>query len=537
MKDKQAILIMCHNDFYILEKSLELLDNEHFDFYIHVDAKVKDFDFDKYKKIIKRGRLFYTDRINVIWGDYSQIETELLLIKEALNRDNYLYLHLISGSDLPIKSSKEIVKYFEENYPTEFIGYNDFDGIKEHMANRVKYFRSIAPDFRENEETKKTYRDEIEYQKSTGVDRLKTNPFTLRVGSNWFSITSELAEYVLLQESNIREHFSSGYCADELFLQSIVYDSEFFKNVCKKYKNDNENCKRLIDWKRGCPYTFTKNDYDEIMSSTAMFARKFSTSVDKEIIDMIYDKVKQGKDKKVTDMDENKKIAVYYIATGDYKNLFPDFLESLQNLYPSNQKIVKLISDGLEEYKDYEKGKVRVDLCPRINDYPWPIVALYKMWHILENIDKTCDYSCYFNANSIINPHSPICFDLDKLTVSYHSFCSKKWEYDPWQYIDLSKESSAYLENGTYEYVQSGFFFGPTPLIEKMCEEVIQLLKYDTACHIFAQWHDESYLNKWVVQNRNLVDIKHIMTVYKEDLDETRFIYLKNKKEYKIGRK
>ena len=50
------------------------------------------------------------------------------------------------------------------------------------------------------------------------------------------------------------------------------------------------------------------------------------------------------------------KIAVYYIATGKYKVLFPEFLESVHNFYPDNKKIVKVISDGLEEYSDYEKG-------------------------------------------------------------------------------------------------------------------------------------------------------------------------------------
>ena len=41
--------------------------------------------------------------------------------------------------------------------------------------------------------------------------------------------------------------------------------------------------------------------------------------------------------------DSKFKIAVYYIATGNYKNLFPEFLESVQNLFPEHKKIVKLI--------------------------------------------------------------------------------------------------------------------------------------------------------------------------------------------------
>ena len=294
MQKKQAILIMCHNDFYILEKSLELLDNEKFDFYIHVDAKVNDFDYEKFAKIIKKGNIFFTSkRINVIWGGYSQIETELLLIKEALSNNDYLYLHLISGSDLPIKKSTEICEYFEKNYPLEFIGYNDFNDIKEHMKDRIKYFNFIDNNFKNDSEQRTNYIKNINLQKKLGVNRLEDTTFSVRVGANWFSITSELAKYILLNEKFIKQTFSYGYCADELFLQTIVHNSVFFKNVCKQYNNDNENCKRLIDWQRGNPYIFRKSDYNEIMLSTAMFARKFSTLVDKEIIDMIYNELKK----------------------------------------------------------------------------------------------------------------------------------------------------------------------------------------------------------------------------------------------------
>ncbi len=231
-------------------------------------------------------------------------------------------------------------------------------------------------------------------------------------------------------------------------------------------------------------------------------------------------------------MNSDSKIAVYYIATGDYKILFKDFLESLVNFYPSNKKIVKLISDGLEEYNNYEKDNVRVELCPRINHYPWPVVALYKMWIILQNYDYSCEYSCYFNANAIVYMHSSSVFNLNKITASYHSFNSKSELYSPWKYININRNSSAFLENDTYEYVQSAFFFGPNLLFKKMCEEVVELLKYDTRKSFFAQWHDESYFNKWCVLNSDLVDKKYVLTAYKNEVDENRFVFLRNKKEY-----
>ena len=231
-----------------------------------------------------------------------------------------------------------------------------------------------------------------------------------------------------------------------------------------------------------------------------------------------------------------KRIAVYYIATGKYKTLFSDFLESVQNLYPKCIKIVKLISDGLYEYKDYKKGNVVVDLCPRVSDYPWPVVALYKMWHIIDNFDESCDYVCYFNSNSIINEHDDI-FNLNKLTVSYHSFNKKDHPYNPWGPVSIDINSSAYLPNETYEYIQSGFFFGPKDIVYKMCNDILDMIRYDTRRCMFAQWHDESYLNKWCVDNSSLVDKKYIMTVYKEDIDKERFIYLRDKRDYNILKK
>lgn len=236
-------------------------------------------------------------------------------------------------------------------------------------------------------------------------------------------------------------------------------------------------------------------------------------------------------------MNENNiKIGVYYIATGDYKQLFPEFLESVQNFFPPYQKIVKVISDGLEEYASYEKGNVKIELCPRINNYPWPVVTLYKMWHILENFDESCDYICYFNGNATICEHDLDVFDMSKMSVSYHSFNTSNQTYDPWPYINISKDSLAYQENGTYEYIQGGFFFGPKEVIRKMCEEVISMLKNDTGRSIFAQWHDESYLNKWCTLHPELTDKKYILAVYPNEITRTRFVLLRDKRNYNIKR-
>ena len=77
----------------------------------------------------------------------------------------------------------------------------------------------------------------------------------------------------------------------------------------------------------------------------------------------------------------------------------------------------------------------------------------------------------------------------------------------------------------------------PIIAIVKIAETSWFSVREDTKRHIFAQWHDESYLNKWCVLHSELVDKKYIMTVYKDDVDLYRFVYLRNKLNYSIDKR
>ena len=56
-------------------------------------------------------------------------------------------------------------------------------------------------------------------------------------------------------------------------------------------------CKRLIDWERGKPYTWgslsPEDDFDTLMNSHCLFARKFDERVNFDIIQHIYDALKE----------------------------------------------------------------------------------------------------------------------------------------------------------------------------------------------------------------------------------------------------
>ena len=117
---KHAYLLIVHNEFYLLQQLVEVLDDERNDIYIHVDKKVKDFDFESIKRLGRKSQIFFVKRIRVSWGGDSMVKCEYALLKEAFAR-GYQYYHLLSGVDFPIKSQAYIHDFFDQNKGTSYL--------------------------------------------------------------------------------------------------------------------------------------------------------------------------------------------------------------------------------------------------------------------------------------------------------------------------------------------------------------------------------------------------------------------------------
>ena len=63
--NKQAYLIMAHNDIYILKKLLLLIDNKHNDIYLHLDKKMKDVNLRELEELVEESNLYFVKRKNV----------------------------------------------------------------------------------------------------------------------------------------------------------------------------------------------------------------------------------------------------------------------------------------------------------------------------------------------------------------------------------------------------------------------------------------------------------------------------------------
>ena len=154
------------------------------------------------------------------------------------------------------------------------------------FATRIRYYHLFRK--KRNGFTKVLAQIAFRLQVLFRVDRLKGQNLVVQKGTNWFSITGDFAKYIVSQADRVEQLFAYCYCGDEVFVQTMLVNSPFAANLyMPNCNNDQMACARLIDWERGRPYVFRMADYDEIMQSPAMFARKFSMQADSEIVKAI----------------------------------------------------------------------------------------------------------------------------------------------------------------------------------------------------------------------------------------------------------
>ncbi|MCI7087473.1 MAG: beta-1,6-N-acetylglucosaminyltransferase [Lachnobacterium sp.] len=292
---RHAFLVIAHNNWWQLKKLIQQLDDESNDIYVHIDKKSKDFHIDDFIGITTYSGLFFYQEYEVFWGGYSQVEVEMYLMDKA-HQKGYDYYHIISGADLLLKSNSEIHDFFEKNKGLEFVDIND---KKMHSDPEIKR-RTKLYHFLQN--YRRRYKVEfvneiftflehlcLVLQIIVGINRTKTLDWKIKYGSNWVSITNSLVEVVLREKDKISKVFSYTNCADELFVQTVAYNCGFEERIYKAQDGMPSNV-RYIDWSRGSngnPYTFKIKDKGILLQNKALFARKFSEKVDKEIIEQL----------------------------------------------------------------------------------------------------------------------------------------------------------------------------------------------------------------------------------------------------------
>lgn len=300
---KNAYLIIAHSNYEQLRRLIKYLDNKDTDFYIHINALVDMPDTELFKNSVSYSQVTFTERVNVVWGEYGILEAMLVALETALSsKREYDYYHVLTGVDLPIKTKKYIDLFFEQNLfnnasggklKTNYVYVDEFM-TEENMSRVTKYNLFVKYWRYKNRYIQKAARgiNKLGYwvQKIARVNRFRNFDGYIYKGAPWWSVTYDCAKFIIDNKAWMKERFSyMTFGADELAVQTLIMNSEYKNSLFypENKKNNNMNV-RLIDWKRGRPYTWQLKDFEELLRTEHLYARKFDERFDKAIIDKIY---------------------------------------------------------------------------------------------------------------------------------------------------------------------------------------------------------------------------------------------------------
>ena len=300
-----AYCILAHNEFPLLTRLVSTLDYPCNNLYIHIDKKVSGEVFQQVKSTledtVRHASIAFTPRrVDISWGDFSMVEAELLVLREA-SAAHHDYYHMMSGVDLPIKPHSEILRFFEEHAGEEFIqGYAVPPRSPERLRMRYyfpfqhtvghHYFRPLG-----------LLQDLLLLpQALVGVNRLRRLP-GLHKGSQWFSAThafvTDLLEFYS-HEEHLRP-YRMTLCPDEIFVTTFAFTGKYRENILlyKRYPNDERllpSNMRLVVWEKrgaGSPMTYDMDNLSRLMESDQLWARKFSFDKHPDVVEAVLESI------------------------------------------------------------------------------------------------------------------------------------------------------------------------------------------------------------------------------------------------------
>lgn len=199
----------------------------------------------------------------------------------------------------------------------------------------------------------------------------------------------------------------------------------------------------------------------------------------------------------------SKNVAVLYIMTNRYTIFWEDFYKSAEkNFLPKHKKHYFVFTDDENIFLPSNATRIKA----KYKDFPDVTLKRYEMFLEIENLLKQYDYVYFLNANAFFTkPINEEIFPSKKqgiTTVIHPAF----WYNFKEATYERNQKSTAYVPYGAGKYyVQGSFNGGRVEDFLNLSRECAKNIQIDEHNNIMAIWHDESHLNKYILDKNPLV--------------------------------
>lgn len=307
---KIAYLLLAHDNPRHLGRLVRVLASDSAHFFVHVDKKA---DIGDFQHLAAPNVTFVKPRVAVYWGDYSMIDAQIAVLRQALAATpKYDRFVLLSGTSYPIRPTQWIEDFFARHRAVELWHYSEMiapkftqsggrlthykpradkllvrlvlkvggrEGKLKRLVGRVLRAVGVLPQSR-------NYRDYFDLQK----------PY---VGEQWGAFTRAAGQYILdfvMDERNRKflEFYKNTFAPDEMCFQTILGNSKFKSALIEGsiiYTDwefeDSPHPKPLTEAHIALFGEYLRSDTDyTVIDPPKLFARKFDDRAEK-LVDML----------------------------------------------------------------------------------------------------------------------------------------------------------------------------------------------------------------------------------------------------------
>lgn len=289
----QAILITAYKDFSQLDRMISRFRD--FYVYVHIDRKAigeaKSFLMGGGKyfidKYIDNGRVKIVSKYTVGWGGYNHLLSVIYLMKLANKNPDVSYIHIVSGQDYPVKGKAEFDVL--EQSGNIFMTCTPLDSTSAMVKERYRYTHLFARlwDIRSTRYIKWDKRS----RKYLPLERKRIGKFRMPdiyKGMVWVSMPKNVSTFVcdfIRTVNGLRFMFGLLWSEipEEIFFQTILMHSVYRGNIV----NDNMRYTLWHEKNGALPGILDESDFESIINSNAIFARKISSDCSAKLLNML----------------------------------------------------------------------------------------------------------------------------------------------------------------------------------------------------------------------------------------------------------
>jgi len=204
---------------------------------------------------------------------------------------------------------------------------------------------------------------------------------------------------------------------------------------------------------------------------------------------------------------KNKNIAILYICTGSYGIFWKDFFDSSEAFFLRDyKKHYFVFTDDIALNEKYEKNKSITFIYQERLGWPFDTLKRFHMFSMILDELKKYDFIYFINANTKILKEigeEVLPDNTDQIVACLHPgyFSSNRSKFP----YEKNRHSEAYIskKSGTY-YFAGGFNGGTNKSYIKLISNLKNNIDKDLSSNIIAIWHDESHINKYLSNFKNI---------------------------------